>query len=203
MASGSRFRFKTSLSKPESDEPRYAPESCYLGAGPDAPVSVCITENPNFQNWRETGLPPILPGADVPWWQAASLPVGPQPSLADALYDEKTERLSVRRMIAGALSRVSKEVGESFRDSVNAFDPRKVAAQVESVLFDNWGFRDESNYDKYEAIIHFLILDEIKEFRRQVLVGEIPPEMLLNMSFEQLQQRYPQTRSYLDYVAPK
>ncbi|KAB2622956.1 hypothetical protein D8674_025138 [Pyrus ussuriensis x Pyrus communis] len=83
-------------------------------------------------------------------------------------------------MNAGALSRVSEEVGGSFRDSVNAFDPCKVAAEVESVLFDNWGFRDI-----------------------QVLVGEIPPEMLLNMSFEQLQQMYPLTPSYLDYVAPK
>ncbi|RXH83109.1 hypothetical protein DVH24_003607 [Malus domestica] len=64
-------------------------------------------------------------------------------------------------------------------DSVNACDPSKVAAQLESVLFENWV---EESTVKYSTVFCCLHNPVNKNFRRQVLLGEISSKQLVNMS---------------------
>ncbi|KAM2049113.1 hypothetical protein ACFX1T_007568 [Malus domestica] len=50
--------------------------------------------------------------------------------------DEEKERAFTRNFISFLLSKVSKETDAQYMDSVNSCDPSKVAAQLESVLFE-------------------------------------------------------------------
>ncbi|KAM1228482.1 hypothetical protein ACFX15_007333 [Malus domestica] len=120
----------------------------------------------------------------------------PQPSLVTpgALQvlpqEEEKERAFARRFITFCLSKVSKET--AYMDSVNRCDPSKVAAQLESVLFENWGFNDQSleSTKKYSTLFSFLHTPGIKDFRRQVLLGQISPEQLVHMSKDELHRKY-------------
>ncbi|RXH83176.1 hypothetical protein DVH24_003674 [Malus domestica] len=98
--------------------------------------------------------------------------------------EEEKERSFARRFITFCLSKVSKETDEKYMDSVNACDPSKVAAQLEAVLFENWGFNDQTllSTRKYSAVFSCLHRSAIKDFRRQVLLGEISPKQLVSMS---------------------
>ncbi|KAM1101275.1 uncharacterized protein LOC126591503 [Malus sylvestris] len=122
----------------------------------------------------------------------------PQPSLVTpgALQvlpqEEEKERAFTRRFITFCLSKVSKETAQ-YIDSVNRCDPSKVAAQLEAVLFENWGFNDQTleSTKKYSTLFSFLHTPAIKDFRRQVLLGQISPEQLVNMSTDELHRKYP------------
>lgn len=106
--------------------------------------------------------------------------------------DENSARAFVKNFISVQLSKVSEEVDESLVDYVNAFDPSKVAAQVEAVLFERWGFFDLSKpvSRNYSVVLSRLSNDGIKDFRRHILLGEISPQTLFNMSLDELWQKY-------------
>ncbi|CAN6691118.1 unnamed protein product [Malus baccata var. baccata] len=97
--------------------------------------------------------------------------------------DIEKERAFERNFISFLLSKVSKETDARYMDSVNACDPSKVAAQLESVLFENWGFTGQSpeSNEKYSSVFSCLQNPANKELRRQVLLGEISKQ-LVNMS---------------------
>ncbi|CAN6561305.1 unnamed protein product [Malus baccata var. baccata] len=106
------------------------------------------------------------------------------------LLPPSRERRVIRLCIAGGLSKVSEEVDERYMDSVNASDPSKVAAQVEAALFKHWG-PDETMEPvayRYSLPITLINIPWNKDLRRQVLLGEITPEMLANMSLAEMQQ---------------
>ncbi|KAM1042052.1 hypothetical protein FF1_031211 [Malus domestica] len=106
------------------------------------------------------------------------------------LLPPSRERRVIRLCIAGGLSKVSEEVDEGYMDSVNASDPSKVAAQVEAALFKHWG-PDETMEPvayRYSLLITLINIPWNKDLRRQVLLGEITPEMLANMSLAEMQQ---------------
>ncbi|KAM0997761.1 hypothetical protein TB2_007459 [Malus domestica] len=107
--------------------------------------------------------------------------------------DEEKERAFTRNFISFLLSKVSKETDAQYMDSVNSCDPSKVAAQLESVLFENWGFNDQSleSTEKYSTLFYLLHAPAIKDFRRQVLLGEISPTQLVHMSLDELHSKYP------------
>ncbi|KAM1042051.1 hypothetical protein FF1_031207 [Malus domestica] len=79
-----------------------------------------------------------------------------------------------------------------FLSSFKASDPSKVAAQVEAALFQFEHSRPDD--DKPLEVQRPVLLDTLwgkKDLRRQVLFGEITPEMLLNMPIAELRQKYP------------
>ncbi|KAM1042043.1 hypothetical protein EV1_030864 [Malus domestica] len=106
------------------------------------------------------------------------------------LLPPSRERCVLRLCIAGGLSKVSEEVDERYMDSVNASDPCKVATQVEAALFKHWGPDEtlEPVAYKYSLLITLINHAWNKDLRRQVLLGEITPEMLANMSLAEMQQ---------------
>ncbi|CAN6691048.1 unnamed protein product [Malus baccata var. baccata] len=120
--------------------------------------------------------------------QKEHLPLGLEPrgtSVLEVLpQEEEKERAFARRFITFCLSKVSKETDEKYMDSVNACDPSKVAAQLEAVLFEKWGFNDQTllSTKKYSAVFSCLHNSAIKDFRRQVLLKEISPKQLVSMS---------------------
>ncbi|KAM1042050.1 hypothetical protein FF1_031206 [Malus domestica] len=125
--------------------------------------------------------------------------------------DEASERTTVREVILDALSKASEEAGAGFVDSVNAADPTRIATEVEAVLFEQWGLNDLSNHpvcEKYAALLSTLHDTDIKVLRKQVLLGDITPQMLANMSVDELYQSYPKPTfsydfcaSYVNYIA--
>ncbi|CAN6558159.1 unnamed protein product [Malus baccata var. baccata] len=120
--------------------------------------------------------------------QKEHLPLGLEPrgtSVLEVLpQEEEKERAFARRFITFCLSKVSKETDEKYMNSVNACDPSKVAAQLEAVLFEKWGFNDQTllSTKKYSAVFSCLHNSAIKDFRRQVLLEEISPKQLVSMS---------------------
>ncbi|KAM1448858.1 hypothetical protein ACFXTO_007778 [Malus domestica] len=102
--------------------------------------------------------------------------------------DEEKERAFTRNFISFLLSKVSKETDAQYMDSVNSCDPSKVAAQLESVLFENWGFKGQSpeSNEKYSTVFCCVQNPANKDLRRQVLLGEISSKQLVNMSRDEV-----------------
>ncbi|KAM1755319.1 hypothetical protein ACFX12_007671 [Malus domestica] len=102
--------------------------------------------------------------------------------------DIEKERAYERNFISFLLSKVSKETDARYMDSVNACDPSKVAAQLESVLFENWGFKGQSpeSNEKYSTVFCCVQNPANKDLRRQVLLGEISSKQLVNMSRDEV-----------------
>ncbi|TQD99309.1 hypothetical protein C1H46_015098 [Malus baccata] len=97
----------------------------------------------------------------------------------------------IRDCIARSLSLLSEEDYERYKVSFKASDPSKVAAQVEAALFQ---FEHSRPVDKPSEVKRPVLLETLrrnKDLRRQVLFGEITPEMLLNMPIAELRQKYP------------
>ncbi|GLT76780.1 hypothetical protein SLA2020_484190 [Shorea laevis] len=98
----------------------------------------------------------------------------------DALRDK------IREILAEALSKVAGEADEDIRDEVNAFDPLRVAVTVESVMFEKLGRSNGTQKFKYRSIMFNIKDVNNPDLRRKVLLGEVKPERLVNMTAEEM-----------------
>lgn len=158
-----------------------------IGFSSEVPLPATLCAFPVCDGSRMP-VPVFKPFPDSPIEEVA--PGGYTPGLLPP--DENSARAFVKNFISVQLSKVSEEVDESLVDYVNALDPSKVAAQVEAVLFERWGFFDLSKpvSRNYSVVLSRLSNDGIKDFRRHILLGEISPQTLFNMSLDELWQKY-------------
>ncbi|GKV03014.1 hypothetical protein SLEP1_g15379 [Rubroshorea leprosula] len=98
----------------------------------------------------------------------------------DALRDK------IREILAEALSKVAGEADEDVRDEVNACDPLRVAVTVESVMFEKLGRSNGTQKFKYRSIMFNIKDPNNPDLRRKVLLGEVKPERLVNMTAEEM-----------------
>lgn len=95
-------------------------------------------------------------------------------------------RDKLREMIAEALQKVQKEVQEDMIEEVNAQDHIRVADTVESVMFEKLGRSNGAHKVKYRSIMFNLKDGNNPDLRRRVLLGEIKPERLIQMTPEEM-----------------
>lgn len=108
-------------------------------------------------------------------------PKGP-PKLTSMVKSNDALRDKVRELLVEALSKVCSEADESMRPEVEACDPIRVAVSVESVMFDNWGRSTGAHKFKYRSVMFNLKDPNNPDFRRRVLLGEVKPERICNLS---------------------
>ncbi|XP_065853079.1 transcription elongation factor TFIIS [Euphorbia lathyris] len=114
-------------------------------------------------------------------------PQGPvTPKLTAMVKSNDAMRDKVRELLVEALAKVASEVDEERRDEVNACDPIRVAVSVESAMFDKWGRSNGAQKTKYRSVMFNIKDQKNPDFRRKVLVGEVKPERLINMSSEEM-----------------
>ncbi|KAK6937639.1 Transcription elongation factor S-II, central domain [Dillenia turbinata] len=98
----------------------------------------------------------------------------------DALRDR------TRELLSEALSKVSGEADDEIKEQVNLSDPNGVAISVETAMFGNWGRSNGTQKAKYRSILFNLKDPNNPDFRRKVLLGQIRPQQILNMSAEDM-----------------
>ncbi|XP_059442177.1 transcription elongation factor TFIIS-like [Corylus avellana] len=96
-----------------------------------------------------------------------------------AAYREK-----VRKQLELAFSRVANEADDEggVKPDVTACDPVRVAASVESAMFEKIGWSNGIKKAKYRSVMFNLNDPENPNLRRKVLLGQIKPEVLVTMS---------------------
>ncbi|CAK7348392.1 unnamed protein product [Dovyalis caffra] len=95
-------------------------------------------------------------------------------------------RDKVRELFYEAFCKVSNEAKEDARDQVEACDPVGVAVSLESELFEKWGNTNGSNKIKYRSVLYNINDPKNPDFRRKVLLGEVKPERVVNMSAKEM-----------------
>lgn len=98
----------------------------------------------------------------------------------DALRDK------IRELLVEALSKVANEVDEENIRAVNACDPIRVAVSVESAMFEKFGKSNGAQKLKYRSIMFNIKDPKNPDLRRRVLLGEVRPDRLLNMTPEEM-----------------
>lgn len=111
-----------------------------------------------------------------------SIGPGAPPKLTAMIKSNDATRDKVRELLRDALSKVSGEADGDTRDEVNACDPIRVAVSVESVLFEKWGSSLGAQKAKYRSVMFNLKDANNPDFRRRVLLGQVKPEWLVDMS---------------------
>jgi transcription elongation factor S-II len=104
------------------------------------------------------------------------------PKLKTMIKSNDSARDKIRELLRDALSKVFEEADEDMMDEVNACDPIRVAVTVESVLFEKWGASNGAQKAKYRSLIFNLKDQNNPDFRRNVLLGVVEPQQLVNMS---------------------
>ncbi|KAK3145684.1 hypothetical protein QOZ80_3BG0256080 [Eleusine coracana subsp. coracana] len=124
--------------------------------------------------------------------KSPSVPSGP-PKLTSLVKCNDATRDKIRELLAEAFSKVSGETSnddrEEVRDLLNvvdACDPFRVAVTVESALFERLGRSTGAHKAKYRSIMFNLRADNNTDFRRRVLIGEVTPDRLPNVSPEEM-----------------
>lgn len=115
----------------------------------------------------------------------SSVPVAP-PKLTSMIKCNDSLRDKLREILAEAFSKVSSETDEDTIDEVNACDPIRVAVSVESAMFEKLGRSNGPQKFKYRSIMFNLKDANNPDLRRKVLLGEIKPERLINMTPEEM-----------------
>ncbi|WCJ27855.1 Transcription elongation factor TFIIS [Euphorbia peplus] len=108
------------------------------------------------------------------------------PKLTGMVKSNDAMRDKIRELLVEALARVASEVDEERRDEVNACDPIRVAVSVESAMFDKWGKSTGNQKTKYRSVMFNIKDQKNPDFRRKVLLGEVKPERIINMSVEEM-----------------
>ncbi|XP_021849270.1 transcription elongation factor TFIIS [Spinacia oleracea] len=108
------------------------------------------------------------------------------PKLPSMLKSGDATRDKVRELLLEALSKVCNEAHESIKGDVDACDPVRVAVSVESVMFDKWGRSTGAHKFKYRSIMFNIKDDKNPDFRRKVLLGDIKPERIVNLTPEEM-----------------
>lgn len=111
--------------------------------------------------------------------------VGP-PKQNSTIKCNDAVRDKVREVLAEALSKVAGEADEDVMDEVNACDPHRVAVSVESVMFEKWGRSSGAQKFKYRSLMFNMKDQKNPDLRRKVLLGQVKPERLLEMSPEEM-----------------
>ncbi|XP_052148297.1 transcription elongation factor TFIIS-like [Oryza glaberrima] len=122
----------------------------------------------------------------------SSVPNGP-PKLTSLVKCNDPTRDKIRELLADAFSRVHGETSKDDReevrnilDEVDARDPFRVAVTVESALFERLGRSTGAHKAKYRSIMFNLRADNNTDFRRRVLLGQVRPERLVDISPEEM-----------------
>ncbi|KAF7816567.1 transcription elongation factor TFIIS [Senna tora] len=113
--------------------------------------------------------------------KTSSSPAAP-PKLKTMIKSNDVMRDKIREILQEAFSKVFGEADETLVDEVNASDPIRVAVTVESKLFEKWGPSNGAQKVKYRSLMFNLKDPNNPDFRRKVLLGELQPERLINMS---------------------
>ncbi|KAG2534288.1 transcription elongation factor TFIIS-like [Panicum virgatum] len=124
--------------------------------------------------------------------KTASVPTGP-PKLTSLVKCNDATRDKIRELLAEAFSKVPGETSNDDRDEVrnildqvNACDPFRVAVTVESALFEKLGRSTGAQKAKYRSIMFNLRADNNTDFRRRVLIGQVRPERLPDISAQEM-----------------
>ncbi|KAF8708564.1 hypothetical protein HU200_029935 [Digitaria exilis] len=122
----------------------------------------------------------------------ASVHTGP-PKLTSLVKCNDATRDKIRELLAEAFAKVSGETSNDDRDEVrnildevDACDPFRVAVTVESALFEKLGRSTGAHKAKYRSIMFNLRADNNTDFRRRVLIGQVRPERLPDISPEEM-----------------
>ncbi|XP_010931383.1 transcription elongation factor TFIIS [Elaeis guineensis] len=122
----------------------------------------------------------------------SSFPVGPQ-KLTSMIKCNDPIRDKLRELLAEAFSKVSGETSADSRDEVrnilgevNACDPIRVAVTVESVMFEKLGRSNGAQKLKYRSIMFNLKDGKNPDLRRRVLLEQVKPEKLVEMTPEEM-----------------
>ncbi|KAL3653382.1 hypothetical protein CASFOL_003063 [Castilleja foliolosa] len=108
--------------------------------------------------------------------------VGP-PKLTSLVSCKDSDRDKVRKIIAEALCKVASEVNEpELKEQVNESDPYRVAVMVETAMFEKWGKSKGPQNCKYRSVFFNMKDQKNPDFRRKVLIGEIEPRALLELT---------------------
>ncbi|XP_057486631.1 transcription elongation factor TFIIS-like [Actinidia eriantha] len=108
------------------------------------------------------------------------------PKLTSLIKCNDAIRDKIRELLLEALSKVSEEVDEDIKDEVDACDPIRVAVAVESVMFDKMGRSNGAQKVKYRSIMFNLKDSKNPDLRRKVLLGQVKPEWLINMTPDEM-----------------
>ncbi|KAK6943278.1 Transcription factor IIS, N-terminal [Dillenia turbinata] len=108
------------------------------------------------------------------------------PKLSAMIKCNDAVRDKVRELLAEALSKVYDEADDDIRDEVNACDAIRVAVQVESVMFEKLGRSNGTQKFKYRSIMFNVKDPNNPDLRRKVLLGQVKPERLCNMTAEEM-----------------
>ncbi|XP_073305983.1 transcription elongation factor TFIIS-like [Primulina huaijiensis] len=115
----------------------------------------------------------------------ASDPVGP-PKLSSLVYCKDSTRDKLREIIAEALCKVSGEIDDESREKADACDPYRVAVLVETAMFEKWGKSIGAQKFKYRSIIFNIKDPQNPDFRRKVLLGDIEPHAITELTPEDM-----------------
>lgn len=117
-----------------------------------------------------------------------SNPVGP-PKLSTMVYCKDPVRDKLRDIFGEALARVCNEVDadeDYLKQRVDECDPYRVAVLLETALFEKWGKSTGAQKFKYRSIIFNIKDPNNPDFRRRILIGEIEPREVLDLTPEQM-----------------
>ncbi|CAM8955416.1 unnamed protein product [Rhodiola kirilowii] len=95
-------------------------------------------------------------------------------------------RDKVRVSLLEALSKVAREVTEEYKDAVEKSDPVRVAVAVESAMFEKWGRTNGGQRAKYRSVMFNMSDSKNPDFRRKVLLGQIPIEKISSLTTEDM-----------------
>ncbi|XP_073130475.1 transcription elongation factor TFIIS [Henckelia pumila] len=111
--------------------------------------------------------------------------VGP-PKLSSLVYCKDSTRDKLREILAEALCKVSGEVDDELREKAVACDPYRVAVLVETAMFQKWGKSTGAQKFKYRSVIFNIKDPQNPDFRRKVLLGDIEPEAMTELTPEDM-----------------
>lgn len=116
---------------------------------------------------------------------SASDPIGP-PKLTSLVYCKDSSRDKIREIIAEALCKVSSEVDDDLREKADICDPFRVAVLVETAMLEKWGKSNGAQKFKYRSIIFNIKDPNNPDFRRKILLGDIEPYAVPDLTAEEM-----------------
>ncbi|XP_047323687.1 transcription elongation factor TFIIS [Impatiens glandulifera] len=108
------------------------------------------------------------------------------PKLTSMIKCNDPMRDKMRELILEALVKVSSEVEADRKNQVDQIDPIRVSVMVESAMFEKLGKSNGSQKVKYRSIMFNLKDPKNPDLRRKVLLGEVKPDRLIDMSPEEM-----------------
>lgn len=112
-------------------------------------------------------------------------PIGP-PKLTSLVYCKDSSRDKIREIIAEALCKVSSEVDDDLREKADICDPFRVAVLVETAMLEKWGKSNGAQKFKYRSIIFNIKDPNNPDFRRKILLGDIEPYAVPDLTAEEM-----------------